>query len=130
MRCAGLRSSVVCAAAARVVLLALAAPGGGAVTGAPLPRALAHASPLAARAPASTARARRSRSCRVLPADNPLNRDISHAPVYPRSAGYIAAIGAGGHLHADFGTNPSYGIPYAVVGPRQPKVPIAFTQYG
>jgi hypothetical protein len=46
------------------------------------------------------------------------------------SARYIEAIGAGGHLHADFGTNPSYGIPYAVVGAHQPKVPIRFSEYG
>jgi hypothetical protein len=69
-------------------------------------------------------------SCPIFPAGNPLNQDVSHAPVDPNSAGYIAAIGAGGHLHADFGTNPSYGIPYTVVGPRQPKVPIRFSEFG
>jgi hypothetical protein len=69
-------------------------------------------------------------SCPILPANNPLNREIAHAPVNPRSAEYIAAIGLTGHLHPDFGTNPSYGIPYTVVGPRQPKVPIRFTEYG
>jgi hypothetical protein len=69
-------------------------------------------------------------SCPILPASNPLNREITHAPVDPRSAAYIAAIGAGIHLHADFGADPSYGIPYTVVGPDQPKVPIHFTEYG
>jgi hypothetical protein len=69
-------------------------------------------------------------SCPILPASNALNRDISHAPVDPSSARYIAAIGAGGHLHPDLGTNPSYGIPYVVVGSNQPKVPIRFTEYG
>jgi hypothetical protein len=59
-----------------------------------------------------------------------LNRDISRAPVDPNSAKYIGSIGAQVHLHADFGTPPSYGIPYAVVGPHQPKVPIRFTEYG
>lgn len=68
--------------------------------------------------------------CPILPASNPLNRDISHAPIDPRSAAYIASIGMAGHLHADFGTNPSYGIPYSVVGPHQRKVPIRFTEYG
>ncbi len=72
----------------------------------------------------------REYSCPIFPASSPFNRDISRAPVDPRSASYIAAIGAGLHLHADFGTNPSYGIPFAVVGPRQPKVPIAFNEYG
>jgi len=65
-------------------------------------------------------------ACPVFPASNPLNQDISHAPVDPNSAKYIASVGAGIHLHADFGTPPSYGIPYAVVGSRQRKVPVHF----
>jgi len=69
-------------------------------------------------------------SCPIFPASNPINQDISHAPVDPDSAQYIAAIGASGHLHADFGSNPSYGIPYTVVGPRQPRVPISFSEFG
>lgn len=72
----------------------------------------------------------REYSCPIFPASNPLNQDISRAPVDPNSARYIAAIGAGGHLHPDFGTNPSYGIPYTVVGSGQPKVPIRFTEFG
>ncbi|MGA2320431.1 MAG: hypothetical protein ABSG95_06780 [Solirubrobacteraceae bacterium] len=67
--------------------------------------------------------------CPVFPAGNALNEDISRAPVDPKSASYISAIGAGGHLHPDFGTNPSYGIPYTVVGPHQPRVPIKFTEF-
>jgi hypothetical protein len=72
----------------------------------------------------------REYGCPILPASNPLNQDISHAPADPRSAAYIASIGLGGHLHPDFGSNPSYGIPFAVVGPRQPRVPITFSEYG
>jgi hypothetical protein len=68
--------------------------------------------------------------CPVFPASNPINQDISRAPVDPRSAQYIASIGADIHLHADFGTPPEYGIPYVVVGSRQPRVPIHFTEYG
>jgi len=68
--------------------------------------------------------------CPLFPANNSLNKDISHAPVDPRSASYISSIGLGGHLHPDFGTNASYGIPYTVAGPKQPKVPITFTEYG
>jgi hypothetical protein len=69
-------------------------------------------------------------SCPILPSSNALNEDISRAPVDPNSARYIASIGAELHLHADFGSNPGYGIPFAVVGPHQPKVPVEFTQYG
>jgi hypothetical protein len=72
----------------------------------------------------------REYGCPLFPPNNSLNRDISHAPVDPRSARYIASIGLSGHLHPDFGTNPSYGIPYTVVGPRQPRVPIAFSEFG
>lgn len=68
--------------------------------------------------------------CPILPADNTLNRDISHTPVDPNSAAYIGSIGASVHLHADFGTNPSYGIPFAIVGRGQPKVPIRFSEFG
>jgi hypothetical protein len=68
--------------------------------------------------------------CPIFPQSYALNQDISHAPVDPRSAAYIAAIGATGRLHPDFGTNPGYGIPYTVVGPRQPRAPIRFTEYG
>jgi hypothetical protein len=69
-------------------------------------------------------------ACPIFPANNSINREISHAPVDPNSAKYIASIGLSGHLHPDFGTNPSYGIPYTVVGPAQPRVPIRFTAYG
>src|SRR5580658_6449087 len=68
--------------------------------------------------------------CPILPAEDPLNQEIADAPVSPNSAAYIASIGLSAHLHPDFGTNPSYGIPYTVVGPKQPKVPIKFTKYG
>ena len=69
-------------------------------------------------------------TCRVLPADDPINENVSRLPVSPMSARYIASIGLGGHLHPDFGTDPSYGIPYTVVGPDQRRVPIHFTAYG
>jgi hypothetical protein len=67
--------------------------------------------------------------CPILPPSDPLNQEIADAPVDPNSASYIASIGLSAHLHPDFGTNPSYGIPYTVVGPKQRKVPIKFTEY-
>jgi hypothetical protein len=72
----------------------------------------------------------RESGCPIFPASSPLNRDISRAAVDPNSANYIASIGLSGHLHPDFGTNASYGIPYTVVGANQPKVPITFTEFG
>jgi hypothetical protein len=78
----------------------------------------------------ANASAPHERSCPVFPASNPLNEDISKAPLAAGSAAYIDSIGASLHLHADFGTNPSYGIPYTVVPRSQPKVPIEFSEYG
>jgi hypothetical protein len=67
--------------------------------------------------------------CPLFPANNALNRDVSRAPVDPNSAAYIDSIGVGLHLHADFGTNPGYGIPYSIVARSQPKVPIRFSEF-
>jgi hypothetical protein len=39
-------------------------------------------------------------------------------------------IGSHGFLHADFGGNGAYGIPYVVVDSTQVKLPITFTEYG
>jgi hypothetical protein len=69
--------------------------------------------------------------CSVFPTNNPWNQDISQAPLNPNSANYIASINANRqYLHADFGSNPSYGIPYVLVPGSQPFVPITFTAYG
>jgi hypothetical protein len=98
-----------------------------------LPPALALARPATrppAKARASVPPAPREYGCPILPANNPLNQEIAHAPVDPSSAAYIASIGLSGHLHPDFGTDPGYGIPFTVVGPHQPRVPITFTEYG
>ncbi len=67
--------------------------------------------------------------CAIFPATDPLNQEISTAPVSPHSAEYVASIGLSAHLHPDFGTNPSYGIPYSVVSSSQPAVPVKFTKY-
>ncbi len=71
--------------------------------------------------------------CHVFPADNPWNLDVSSAPLHPNSANYMsrmAALGGNQKLHADFGSNPAYGIPFVVVPSNQPMVPITFTAYG
>jgi hypothetical protein len=65
--------------------------------------------------------------CAVFPADNPWNRDVSRDPVDPRSDAYIAAMnGATRFLHPDFGSDPTYGIPWTTVPGSQPRVPMAF----
>ena len=69
--------------------------------------------------------------CSVFPPDNAWNEDVSKLPVDPNSATYIASINSSRqYLHADFGSDPTYGIPYTVVPGSQPLVPITFTAYG
>jgi hypothetical protein len=67
--------------------------------------------------------------CQLFPADNPWRQNISKAPLSPRSAAWVASIGTGRLLHPDFGSDPSYGIPYSVVPAGQPKVAVRFTDY-
>lgn len=70
--------------------------------------------------------------CPVFPADNPWNQDVSKLPLDPHSNQIIASISRGGdeYLHADFGSDPEYGIPFVVVDGKQRKVPINFVEYG
>ncbi|MCC6678771.1 MAG: hypothetical protein IT436_16690 [Phycisphaerales bacterium] len=69
----------------------------------------------------------------VFPADNAWNQDVSGLPVHPMSTVWIATMGAGTGLHPDFGTvwdGAPNGIPFVVVPPTQPMVPIDFVLYG
>jgi hypothetical protein len=70
--------------------------------------------------------------CPVFPADNAWNQPIADAPLHPDSAAIIARIQSigGDFLHPDFGENPDSGIPYVVVPPDQPLMPVTFTRYG
>jgi hypothetical protein len=55
-------------------------------------------------------------SCRVLPADNIWNTDISKMPVNTHSRTWLRSMKSGSTLlHPDFG-GPPYGFPFAVVG--------------
>jgi hypothetical protein len=73
----------------------------------------------------------------VFPTSNWWNADISRAPVDARSAQLIDWISgrtatnpsAIRRLHPDFGP-PPYGFPYVVVSGDQPRVPLAFVEYG
>jgi len=58
------------------------------------------------------------------------NTDISSASVDPNSDSIISNyIGSSTHLHPDFGTDPTYGIPYIVVNGTQNLVPINLGAY-
>jgi hypothetical protein len=71
-------------------------------------------------------------NAKSLPTQAAWNQDISKAPRDPRSNAYIAYINSHGDqkLHPDFGSPRTYGIPFAVVGPDQPRLPINYTAYG
>lgn len=77
---------------------------------------------------ARAAQAPREASCPIFPANNPLNQEISKAPVNVNSARYIESIGAGLRLHRSFAPDPRYGIPYTVVPRGRPRVPIRITE--
>lgn len=64
--------------------------------------------------------------CPMFPADSVWNTPVDHAPVAANSAALIASIGAGGHVHPDFGSNPGYGLPYTTVSQNQTTYPMAF----
>ena len=65
--------------------------------------------------------------CPVLPSDSSWNTDISAAPVAADSATLVGAQAAGHDVHLDFGdTKREYGIPFAIVGAGQRRVPIAY----
>lgn len=106
-------------ATATIGALLLCAGGAGGATqpdGAPTP-----ATPDVAAAPVP------GTSCRVLPANNIWNTDISALPVHPRSDEWLASSHAGStDLHPDFGP-PRYGMPFAVVGQGFPRRHVRFT---
>lgn len=68
--------------------------------------------------------------CTIFPADNIWNVPVDDLPVHPRSAEYVARIGADRYLHPDFGSGTwmggPMGIPFVVVPGDQPPVPVEF----
>ena len=110
---------------------------------APLPAALLLLACLAipaARLSAATTRTPRAAAalpeapgCPIFPANNVWNREVAALPTATGSAAIIQAIDSPqavasppAHLHPDFGSDASYGIPYTVVGSGQAKLPVGF----
>ncbi len=58
------------------------------------------------------------------------NTDISAAPVDPNSATIMSDFVGSVNVHPDFGSDPSYGIPYVVVDGNQPLVNVDLEAYG
>ncbi len=70
------------------------------------------------------------RGCPNLPANNVWHADVTRLPVHANSAAYVASMGAGANLKADFGAGiwdgSPIGIPITYVAPGQAKVPVSF----
>ena len=71
--------------------------------------------------------------CPLFPVDSIWNVRVDMLPVDPASAAYVATIGADTGLHPDFGSGEwppgsgsPIGIPFDVVPPTQPLVPVTF----
>lgn len=71
--------------------------------------------------------------CQVLPPDNIWNAAVDGLPVDAQSNAYVQTIGAGSHLHPDFGSGTwppengfPIGIPYNVVTSQQPGLHVDF----
>jgi hypothetical protein len=68
--------------------------------------------------------------CTLLPADNVWHADVSHLPVLAQSATYVASIGTGSPVHADFGSGTwqgaPIGIPITTISGSQPRVHVSF----
>jgi len=98
-----------------------------------LPLAALLATSVALAAPAPSA-APTVAGCPVFPAESPWNQRVDRLPVARSSATLIRSIGLGAHVHADFGSGTwdggPIGIPYAVVGRGQRRVPVSFDYAG
>ena len=83
-----------------------------------------------ARASASSTTVPGAPNCPLFPADNVWNTNISKLPVDSRSSAWLRSMQSSStFLHPDFGPNTSgypYGIPFAIVTIKHPKVSIRF----
>jgi hypothetical protein len=89
---------------------------------------------LAVSAPVATAPSLASSGCPLFPADSVWHAGVSRLPAHPRSGAYLAAMGTGAGIHADFGSGTweggPIGIPYTVVPAGQARVPVRFGYAG
>jgi hypothetical protein len=69
--------------------------------------------------------------CDVRPPNDPWNQDITSLGLNPQSATWVNSINGARarNLHADFGSDPTYGIPFTIVPENQPLIPVTFRDY-
>ncbi len=84
----------------------------------------------AAAAPDRSAVARDVAGCRVFPADNYWNADVSDLPRHRRSRQWLERMSSDSRLHPDFapsyGAGPDHGLPVTVVRHRHRRVRVRF----
>jgi hypothetical protein len=76
--------------------------------------------------PSATAQSPALEGCPIFPVDNIWNTPVDTLPLDPNSSAYVNSIGASARFHPDFGSDPSYGIPYVVVPATHPGVSVTF----
>src|SRR4051794_23582169 len=68
--------------------------------------------------------------CAVFPKSNPWNQRVDELPLVANSNAIVRSIGAGGSVHADFGSGlyegAPIGIPFTTVSSKQKKVRVSF----
>jgi hypothetical protein len=79
---------------------------------------------------ATSSQARPIGGCRLFPANNYWNADVSQLPVHARSRAWLSHMSTGVDLHPDFGPSygdgPDYGMPITIVDGTHPKVSVRF----
>lgn len=69
-------------------------------------------------------------SCWTFPAKSFWHADVTGLPVHAQSSGWVASVGTGAGLKADFGSGiwdgGPIGIPFTTVAGNQPRVPVSF----
>ena len=67
--------------------------------------------------------------CTVFPADNPWNQPVASMRAHRNSSAWLSSVDAGSAtLHADFGSDPSFGLPFFVVPAGQVGVKVRFDE--
>jgi hypothetical protein len=125
-----MRSRVLLAVLVLLSACSNASPSGAAATpGSVTTAPVVTGSPSATRSAAPTPSAG-PRACTIFPADNVWHADVSRLPVHRDSASFVASIGAGRGVHADFGSGQwdggPIGIPVTVVPAGQAGVRVSF----
>jgi hypothetical protein len=88
--------------------------------------AMVLAAGIACGGPSAAAQSPTLEGCPIFPIVNIWNTPVDTLPLDPNSNAYVNSIGASARFHPDFGSDPSYGIPYVVVPATQAGASVTF----